>query len=58
MSAGAALAIVLAAGVAGIGSLLGYIWFAFAGAMAASIVAFIGGPFFIALVRRRRLAEV
>ncbi|MFB6679195.1 FecCD family ABC transporter permease [Streptomyces sp. NPDC056390] len=38
VSAGAAFAIVLAAGVAGIGSLLGYIWFAFAGAMAASIV--------------------
>ncbi|MFI7287648.1 FecCD family ABC transporter permease [Streptomyces anulatus] len=38
VSAGAAFAIVLAAGVAGIGSLLGHIWFAFAGAMAASVV--------------------
>ncbi|WP_432150744.1 FecCD family ABC transporter permease [Streptomyces sp. bgisy029] len=43
VSAGAAFAIVLAAGVAGIGSLLGYIWFAFAGAMAASIVVYLLG---------------
>ncbi|MFJ7058101.1 FecCD family ABC transporter permease [Streptomyces griseobrunneus] len=43
VSAGAAFAIVIAAGVAGIGSLLGYIWFAFAGAMAASIVVYLLG---------------
>ncbi|WP_433405189.1 FecCD family ABC transporter permease [Streptomyces sp. CA-146814] len=43
VSAGAAFAIVLAAGVAGIDSLLGYIWFAFAGAMAASIVVYLLG---------------
>ncbi|MFJ2435561.1 FecCD family ABC transporter permease [Streptomyces anulatus] len=43
VSAGAAFAIVLAAGVAGIGSLLGYIWFAFAGAMAASVVVYLLG---------------
>ncbi|WP_329126472.1 FecCD family ABC transporter permease [Streptomyces sp. NBC_01465] len=43
VSAGAAFAIVLAAGVAGIGSLLGYVWFAFAGAMAASIVVYLLG---------------
>ncbi|MEU3206034.1 iron chelate uptake ABC transporter family permease subunit [Streptomyces cyaneofuscatus] len=43
VSAGAAFAIVLAAGVAGIGSLPGYIWFAFAGAMAASIVVYLLG---------------
>ncbi|MET8708467.1 FecCD family ABC transporter permease [Streptomyces californicus] len=43
VSAGAAFAIVIAAGVAGIGSLLGYIWFAFAGAMAASVVVYLPG---------------
>ncbi|MGW8889073.1 FecCD family ABC transporter permease [Streptomyces sp. NPDC055749] len=43
VSAGAAFAIVLAAGVAGIGSLFGYIWFAFAGAMAASVVVYLLG---------------
>lgn len=43
VSAGAAFAIVLAAGVAGIGSLLGYIWFAFAGAMVASVVVYLLG---------------
>ncbi len=43
VSAGAAFAIVIAAGVAGIGSLFGYIWFAFAGAMAASIVVYLLG---------------
>ncbi|MEU8665704.1 iron chelate uptake ABC transporter family permease subunit [Streptomyces anulatus] len=43
VSAGAAFAIVLAAGVAGIASLLGYIWFAFAGAMAASVVVYLLG---------------
>ena len=43
VSAGAAFAIVLSAGVAGIGSLFGYIWFAFAGAMAASVVVYLLG---------------
>ncbi|MET9256466.1 iron chelate uptake ABC transporter family permease subunit [Streptomyces sp. NPDC003717] len=43
VSAGASFAIVVAAGVAGIGSLLGYVWFAFAGAMAASIVVYLLG---------------
>ncbi|MCA1270351.1 iron chelate uptake ABC transporter family permease subunit [Streptomyces sp. 7G] len=43
VSAGAAFAIVIAAGVAGIGSLFGYIWFAFAGAMAASVVVYLLG---------------
>lgn len=43
VSAGAAFAIVLAAGVAGIGSLFGYIWFAFAGALAASVVVYLLG---------------
>ncbi|NED04148.1 iron chelate uptake ABC transporter family permease subunit [Streptomyces sp. SID6648] len=43
VSAGAAFAIVVAAGVAGIGSLFGYIWFAFAGAMAASVVVYLLG---------------
>ncbi|MBK6029788.1 iron ABC transporter permease [Streptomyces sp. MBT59] len=33
----------IAAGVAGIGSLFGYIWFAFAGAMAASVVVYLLG---------------
>ncbi|AWL85393.1 FecCD family ABC transporter permease [Streptomyces globisporus] len=43
VSAGAAFAIVIAAGVAGIGSLFGYIWFAFAGAMAAGVVVYLLG---------------
>ncbi|MFF8965053.1 FecCD family ABC transporter permease [Streptomyces globisporus] len=43
VSAGAAFAIVIAAGVAGIGSLFGYIWFAFAGAMGASVVVYLLG---------------
>ncbi|OCC13302.1 iron ABC transporter permease [Streptomyces sp. PTY087I2] len=43
VTAGAAFAIVIAAGVAGIGSLLGYIWFAFAGAMAAGVVVYLLG---------------
>ncbi|MER7554268.1 FecCD family ABC transporter permease [Streptomyces anulatus] len=43
VSAGAAFAIVIAAGVAGIGSLFGYIWFAFAGAMAASVIVYLLG---------------
>ncbi|MGW4179232.1 FecCD family ABC transporter permease [Streptomyces rubiginosohelvolus] len=43
VSAGAAFAIVIAAGVAGIGSLFGYIWFAFAGTMAASVVVYLLG---------------
>ncbi|WP_419999303.1 FecCD family ABC transporter permease [Streptomyces boninensis] len=43
VTAGASFAIVLAAGVAGIGSLLGYIWFAFAGAMAAGITVYLLG---------------
>ncbi|KFK87383.1 iron ABC transporter permease [Streptomyces sp. JS01] len=43
VSAGAAFAIVIAAGVVGIGSLFGYIWFAFAGAMAASVVVYLLG---------------
>lgn len=38
VSAGAAFAIVLSAGVLGIGTLYGYIWFAFAGAFAASVL--------------------
>lgn len=40
VSAGASFAIVLAAGVAGIGSLLGYIWFGFAGALIASVTVY------------------
>ncbi|MGW4834601.1 FecCD family ABC transporter permease [Streptomyces globisporus] len=43
VSAGAAFAIVIAAGVAGIGSLFGYIWFAFAGAMGAGVVVYLLG---------------
>ncbi|MFE4667107.1 FecCD family ABC transporter permease [Streptomyces sp. NPDC056716] len=44
VSAGAAFAVVLAVGVIGVSSLYGYIWFAFGGAMAASVlVYFLGG---------------
>ncbi|SDN10581.1 FecCD family ABC transporter permease [Streptomyces wuyuanensis] len=38
VSAGAAFAVVLAVGVLGLGSLHGYIWFAFAGALAATVL--------------------
>jgi iron complex transport system permease protein len=41
VSAGAAFALVLAIGVLGIGSLLGYVWFAFAGALAAGVVVYL-----------------
>ncbi|MFI5555356.1 FecCD family ABC transporter permease [Streptomyces sp. NPDC051738] len=44
VSAGAAFAVVLSVGVLGVGSVYGYIWFAFAGALAAAIlVYFLGG---------------
>ena len=43
VSAGASFAIVLAIELFGLGSLLGYIWFAFAGAMAASTVVYLLG---------------
>lgn len=43
VSAGAAFAIVLAAGVFGIGSLFGYVWFSFAGALVASVVVYLLG---------------
>ncbi|MGW0911831.1 FecCD family ABC transporter permease [Streptomyces sp. NPDC002784] len=43
VSAGAAFAVVLSVGVLGIGSVYGYIWFAFAGAMAASVVVYLLG---------------
>ncbi|MFG2550791.1 FecCD family ABC transporter permease [Streptomyces sp. NPDC048581] len=44
VSAGAAFAVVLSVGVLGVGSVYGYIWFAFAGALAASVlVYFLGG---------------
>jgi iron complex transport system permease protein len=44
VSAGAAFAVVLSVGVLGIGSVYGYVWFAFAGAFAASVlVYFLGG---------------
>ncbi|GLF96914.1 FecCD family ABC transporter permease [Streptomyces yaizuensis] len=43
VSAGAAFAIVLAVGVLGLGSVHGYIWFAFAGAFAASVLVHILG---------------
>lgn len=43
VSAGASFAIVLAVGVLGIGSFYGYVWFAFAGAMAASILVYFLG---------------
>ncbi|MFG2757127.1 FecCD family ABC transporter permease [Streptomyces wuyuanensis] len=38
VSAGAAFAVVLSVGVLGLGSLYGYIWFAFAGALAATVL--------------------
>ncbi|MFI9587540.1 FecCD family ABC transporter permease [Streptomyces sp. NPDC052236] len=43
VSAGAAFAIVVAVAVFGIGSLYGYVWFAFAGAFVASVVVFLLG---------------
>lgn len=43
VSAGASFAIVLAVGVAGLGSFYGYVWFAFAGALAASVLVFLLG---------------
>ncbi|MDW4908653.1 iron chelate uptake ABC transporter family permease subunit [Streptomyces sp. ADMS] len=43
VSAGASFAIVVAVGVLGIGSFYGYVWFAFAGAMAASILVYLLG---------------
>ncbi|MDP9862364.1 MULTISPECIES: FecCD family ABC transporter permease [Streptosporangium] len=43
VSAGAAFAIVLSVAVLGIGSLLGYIWSAFAGALVASVLVFLLG---------------
>ncbi|WST36261.1 iron chelate uptake ABC transporter family permease subunit [Streptomyces sp. NBC_01167] len=43
VSAGAAFAIVFSVGVLGLGSVYGYIWFAFAGAMAASVLVYLLG---------------
>ncbi|MER5325261.1 FecCD family ABC transporter permease [Streptosporangium roseum] len=43
VSAGAAFAIVLSVAVLGLGTLLGYIWFAFAGALVASVLVFLLG---------------
>ncbi|GII85095.1 iron ABC transporter permease [Sphaerisporangium siamense] len=43
VSAGAAFAIVFSVAVLGLGSLLGYIWFAFAGAFAAGVLVFLLG---------------
>lgn len=44
VSAGAAFALMLAVGVIGMTSLYGYVWFAFAGALAASVVVYaVGG---------------
>lgn len=43
VSAGASFAIVLAVGVAGIGSFYGYVWFAFAGALVASVLVYLLG---------------
>ncbi|MGI5350393.1 FecCD family ABC transporter permease [Streptomyces sp. CA-250714] len=43
VSAGASFAIVLAAGLAGIGSFLGYIWFAFTGALVTSVTVYLLG---------------
>ena len=43
VSAGASFAIVLAIAVLGVGSLYGYIWFAFAGALAASLAVYLLG---------------
>ncbi|MFI8874040.1 FecCD family ABC transporter permease [Streptomyces sp. NPDC055243] len=41
VSAGASFAIVLAVGVLGVGSFHGYVWFAFAGALVASVVVYL-----------------
>ncbi|MER6915119.1 iron chelate uptake ABC transporter family permease subunit [Streptomyces sp. NPDC000594] len=43
VSAGAAFSIVLAVGVLGLGSAYGYIWFAFGGALAASVLVYVMG---------------
>jgi iron complex transport system permease protein len=44
VSAGAAFAVVLSVGVLGLGSVYGYIWFSFAGALAASVLVYaLGG---------------
>ncbi|PZF89475.1 iron ABC transporter permease [Micromonospora deserti] len=43
VSAGAAFGVVLATGVLGIGSLYGYVWFAFAGALVATVVVHVLG---------------
>lgn len=43
VSAGASFAIVVAVAVFGVGSLYGYVWFAFAGALVASVVVFMLG---------------
>ncbi|GAA2635094.1 iron chelate uptake ABC transporter family permease subunit [Streptomyces vastus] len=43
VSAGASFAIVMAVGVFGLGSFYGYVWFAFAGALAASVVVYLLG---------------
>ncbi|MFJ4686581.1 FecCD family ABC transporter permease [Streptomyces sp. NPDC091377] len=43
VSAGAAFAVVLSVGVIGISSVYGYIWFAFAGALAASVLVYLLG---------------
>ncbi|AZK97341.1 iron ABC transporter permease [Streptomyces tsukubensis] len=43
VGAGAAFAIVVAVGVFGLGSAYGYIWFAFAGALAASLLVYVMG---------------
>ncbi|MFI6284239.1 FecCD family ABC transporter permease [Streptomyces sp. NPDC051018] len=43
VSAGAAFAIVLAVGVLGLGSVHGYVWFAFAGAFGASVLVYLLG---------------
>jgi iron complex transport system permease protein len=43
VSAGASFAIVIAVAVFGVGSLYGYVWFAFAGALVASVVVFMLG---------------
>ncbi|WP_240649099.1 iron chelate uptake ABC transporter family permease subunit [Streptomyces sp. Z26] len=43
VSAGASFALVLAVGVFGLGSFYGYVWFAFAGALAASVVVYLLG---------------
>ncbi|GAA4798646.1 iron ABC transporter permease [Streptomyces ziwulingensis] len=43
VSAGAAFAVVLSVGVLGVGSVYGYIWFAFAGALVASVGVYVLG---------------